>query len=124
MELSEDDTKQQEGEPEQKKKKNTKNVTLSDPDKLREASEAWARRNNPSKEDNIFDQEAHKQEIESIRDEMKAELTSKDQQMKILQQTLQGFQQQLLQARGLQNREMNFKRNSGEKAAENLVEEI
>jgi len=57
------------------------------PDRLREESEEWA-----------CQAQAYRNEVESMKAEMKSEVESKDQQIKILQKTLQGMQQQMLEA--------------------------
>lgn len=51
--------------------------------------------------------EAYKNEVDLVRNEMKTELESKEKQMKILQQTLQGMQQQLIESRKKQAEEEN-----------------
>merc|ERR1719318_1473802 len=77
MDLEDDQEKE---EPSKKKKK-------CNPDKLREESEEWA-----------CQAQTYRNEVESVKADMKSELETKEQQIKILQQTLQGMQQQLLDA--------------------------
>jgi len=107
MDLSEDEATNPPGEPEKKKNKKT---VVKNPEKLREESEKWARRNantqeklRQESEDWAGQAQVYRNEVETVKAEMKTELASKDQQLKILQQTLQGLQQQLLQSRGLQH---------------------
>lgn len=109
MDLSEDETATTNppGEPEKKK---TKKTLVKNPEQLREESEQWARRNantqdklRQESEDWAGQAQVFRNQVETVKAEMKTELASKDQQLKILQQTLQGMQQQLLQSRGLQH---------------------
>eukprot|EP00092_Neocalanus_flemingeri_P013009 GFUD01014019.1.p1 GENE.GFUD01014019.1~~GFUD01014019.1.p1 ORF type:complete len:925 (+),score=301.25 GFUD01014019.1:57-2831(+) len=84
MEEEEDmdlEDEQEKEEPSMKKKKKY------NPDKLREESEEWA-----------CQAQTYRNEVESVKADMKSELETKEQQIKILQQTLQGMQQQLLEA--------------------------
>jgi len=77
MDLEEENEKE---EPVKKKKK-------YNPEKLREESEEWA-----------CQAQTYRNEVESVKADMKSELQTKEKQIKILQQTLQGMQQQLLEA--------------------------
>merc|ERR1711892_889089 len=77
MDLEDDQEKE---EPSKKRKK-------CNPDKLREESEEWA-----------CQAQTYRNEGESVKADMKSELETKEQQIKILQQTLQGMQLQLLEA--------------------------
>jgi len=77
MDLEDDQEKE---EPSKKRKK-------CNPDKLREESEEWA-----------CQAQTYRNEVESVKADMKSELETKEQQIKILQQTLQGMQLQLLEA--------------------------
>jgi len=77
MDLEEDQEKE---EPAKKKKK-------WNPEKLREESEEWA-----------CQAQTYRNEVESVKADMKSEINTKEQQIKILQQTLQGMQLQLLEA--------------------------
>merc|ERR1719154_799571 len=79
MDLEEEQEKEKE-EPVRKKKK-------FNPDKLREESEEWA-----------CQAQTYRNEVESVKADMKSELETKDKQIKILQQTLQGMQKQLIDA--------------------------
>lgn len=47
--------------------------------------------------------EAYKNEVEVVRSEMKAEIENKEKQLKMLQQTLHGMQQQLIESKRRQN---------------------
>jgi len=75
-----------------------------DTEKLREESEEWA-----------CQAEAYRNEVDSIKAEMKSEVESKDKQIKILQQTLQGMQQQLIEAQKKKGDLPAFLRSSQEK---------
>lgn len=51
--------------------------------------------------------EAYKNEVDLVRNDMKAEVENKDKQLKMLQHTLQGMQQQLIESRRKQSEEEN-----------------
>jgi myosin heavy subunit len=74
-------------EEEQEKDDPVKKKMKLNPDKLREESEEWA-----------CQAQTYRNEVESVKADMKSELETKEQQIKILQQTLQGMQLQLLEA--------------------------
>jgi len=74
-------------EEEQEKDDPVKKKIKLNPDKLREESEEWA-----------CQAQTYRNEVESVKADMKSELETKEQQIKILQQTLQGMQLQLLEA--------------------------
>lgn len=82
MDLSDEEEKGE--EPAKKKKK-------FNPDKLREESEEWA-----------CQAQVWRNEVENMKAEMKSDVQKKDQQIRILQQTLQGMQQQLIEAQSKQ----------------------
>jgi len=79
MDLEEEHDKDKDEPPKKKKKWN--------PEKLREESEEWA-----------CQAQTYRNEVESVKADMKSEIETKEQQIKILQQTLQGMQLQLLEA--------------------------
>jgi len=74
-------------EEEQEKEEPLKKKKKCNPDKLREESEEWA-----------CQAQTYRNEVESVKADMKSELETKEKQIKILQQTLQGMQQQLIEA--------------------------
>jgi len=92
MELSDEDENEQPkgsnddpaGQPKTKKLKTS--VATLDSEKLKEESENWACQVN-----------AYRTEIDSVKAEMAGELEEKKSQIKILQQTLQGMQKQLIE---------------------------
>jgi len=81
MDLEEEQDKEKEKDEPLKKKKKW------NPEKLREESEEWA-----------CQAQTYRNEVESVKADMKSEIETKEQQIKILQQTLQGMQLQLLEA--------------------------
>jgi len=113
MDLEEEQEKEKE-EPAKKKKK-------FNPDKLREESEEWA-----------CQAQTYRNEVESVKADMKSELETKEQQIKILQQTLQGMQKQLIDAQKksgnlpvflMDNHQKNSLLKTQAKSTEQLVEE-
>lgn len=75
-----------------------------DTEKLREESEEWA-----------CQAMGYRNEVESIKADMITEVENKDKQIKILQQTLQGMQQQLIEAQKKKNDLPAFLMSSEEK---------
>jgi len=82
MDLSDDEKEDKDTENDKEAKKRK-----IDTEKLREESEEWA-----------CQAMGYRNEVESIKADMKTEVDNKDKQIKILQQTLQGMQQQLIEA--------------------------
>jgi len=82
MDLSDDEKEDKETENDKEAKKRK-----IDTEKLREESEEWA-----------CQAMGYRNEVESIKADMETEVNNKDKQIKILQQTLQGMQQQLIEA--------------------------
>jgi len=110
MDLSDDEKDEQDNDTDNNSNSGKKRKI--DTEKLREESEEWA-----------CQAEAYRNEVDSIKAEMKSDVESKDKQIKILQQTLQGMQQQLIEAQKKKGDFPAFLRSSTEKQKHNQTKD-